>query len=105
MPDREDISRQVKDVIVEALGLQIDPEEISDDEVIFGDGIGADSTATLEIIFAIEDRFHIEVEDEDLRVELFDSVRTLTDYVDHKLRPERTTGKRAPAWSVPGTGW
>jgi acyl carrier protein len=71
----------VKEVIVRALHLQVAPDEIPDDETIFGGGLGADSTATLEIVFAVEEAFGIEVEDEDLRVELFDSVRSLTDYV------------------------
>ena len=75
----------MKEVIVEALKLQVEPEEIPDDEVIFGGGIGADSTATLEIVFAIEEAFDIEVGDEELRVELFDSVNSLVEYVEQKL--------------------
>jgi acyl carrier protein len=78
----------IKGLIVTALDLQIHPDEISDNEVIFGGGLGADSTATLEIIFAIEDEFQIEVSDEELRIELFDSVDSLTDYVSQKLESE-----------------
>ena len=50
MSDDAGIRRRAKEVIVRALGLQVDPEEIPDDEAIFGDGIGADSTATLEAV-------------------------------------------------------
>lgn len=85
MPDEASIGWRVKEVIVKALDLRVEPEEIPDDETIFGGGIGADSTATLEIVFAVEEEFGIEVEDEDLRVELFDSVRSLTEYVRRKL--------------------
>ena len=97
MPDETDIARRVKDVIVRALNLQVEPEEISDDEVIFGGGIGADSTGTLEVIFAIEEEFCIEVEDEDLRVELFDSVRTMAEYVRGKLRMDDASPELKPA--------
>lgn len=76
--------RRVKRVIVEALHLDVDPDEIPDDETIFGGGLGADSTAALEVLFAVEEEFGIEVEDEDLRVEMFDSVSTLKDYVLRK---------------------
>ena len=85
MHNNEHINRRIKEVIVEALDLQVYPEEISDDESLFGGGMGLDSTATLEIIFAVEEAFDIEVDDEELRIELFDSVSTLTQYVEQKL--------------------
>ena len=44
-------------------------------------GLELDSVVTLEIIVGLEEEFGIEVRDEDLRVELFDSVKALADYV------------------------
>jgi acyl carrier protein len=84
MSDEAGLTRRVKRVIIEALHLNVDPDEIPDDETIFGGGLGADSTAALEVLFAVEEEFGIEVEDEDLRVEMFDSVRALRDYVLRK---------------------
>lgn len=85
MVDQREIRRRVRQAIVDALGLQIDPRVIPDDEVIFGGGMGADSTAALEVVFAIEEAFGIEVDDEELRVDLFDSVSSLTNYVQRRL--------------------
>ena len=85
MIDQQEVRRRVKQAIVDALGLQIDPHAIPDDEVIFGGGMGADSTAALEVVFAIEEAFGIEVDDEELRVDLFDSVSSLTNYVQRRL--------------------
>jgi acyl carrier protein len=85
MQDGTDITQRVKEVVVQALKLNIDPDEIADDESLFGEGLGADSTATLEIIFALEEEFDFEADDEELRVELFDSVRTLSQYVTEKI--------------------
>ncbi|HIC68159.1 MAG TPA: acyl carrier protein [Candidatus Latescibacteria bacterium] len=85
MPDSHcDISLRVKQTIVRALQLDVEPERLADDEALFGDGL-ADSIATLEIIFAIEAEFGIDVDDDDLRVELFASVRSLVDYVEARL--------------------
>jgi acyl carrier protein len=42
--------------------------------------------ATLEVVFALEAEFGIEVEDEELRVELFATVQSLVDYVGQKLK-------------------
>lgn len=78
------LKAQIKCLIVAALGLDIDPVEIPDDEVLFGGGMDLDSMATLEIVAAIEEEFSITVEDDELTVELFDSVETLAEYVATK---------------------
>ena len=66
---------------MEALELQIEAEDIADNEVVFGGGLGADSTATFEVVFAVEETFEIEVGDEDLRADLLDSVSRPYSYV------------------------
>lgn len=85
MPDRPSINQRVKQAIVRALHLQILPEEIPGEEALFGGGMEIDSVATLEILFALEEEFDIEVDDDDLRVELFASVDALVDYVEARL--------------------
>ena len=79
------ITRRVKQALVQALGLDVNPDEIDDNEPLFGEGLGADSITSLEIVFALEEEFGFEVDDEDLQVELFDSVRTLSQYIAEKL--------------------
>ncbi len=85
MADRADVIRRIKQLIVRALELQVEPEEIPFEETIFGGGLGADSNAALEVVFAVEEEFGIEVDDADLRVELFDSVQSLVEYVERAL--------------------
>ena len=85
LANHADITLRVKRLIVEALNLQVKPEEIPDDEAIFGGGFGLDSIATLEIVFAMEDEFGLEVEDDELQAGLFDSVNALSKYVERKL--------------------
>jgi acyl carrier protein len=75
------IEDRVKQVIIRKLSLEVDPDEIGDDDQLFGGGMGLNSMATIEIIVGLEEEFEIEVPDEDLRVELFDSVKTMADYV------------------------
>ena len=97
MPDSlHDISLRVKQTIVRALQLDIEPERLPDDEALFGDtGVAIDSIATLQIIFAIEAEFGIDVDDDDLRVELFASVRSLVDYVESRLARTTHSGSRS----------
>ena len=82
---RDDIAQRVKQALVQGLQLKINPEDIADDEPLFGEGLDADSIAALEIVFALEEEFGFEAEDEDLRVDLFESVRTLTSYIEGRL--------------------
>ncbi len=84
------IEHRVKQVIIRTLSLEVDAEEIDDEDALFGGGLGPNSMATIEIIVGLEEEFDIEVPDEELRVELFDSVQTMADYV-------RTARQKVPA--------
>ena len=75
------IEHRIKQVIIRTLSLEVDAEEIDDEDALFGGGLGLNSMATIEIIVGLEEEFGIEVPDEELRVELFDSVQTMADYV------------------------
>ena len=75
------VERRVKEVIIRKLSLEVTPEEIGDEAPLFDGGLGLNSMATIEIIVGLEEEFEIQVPDEDLRVELFDSVKTMADYV------------------------
>lgn len=75
------IEDRVKHVIVKALNLEIDPEEIGDDDILFGGEMGLNSMAMIELVVGIEEEFNIEVSDEDLRPEIFESIKTIAKYV------------------------
>ena len=75
------IEHRIKQVIIRTLSLEVDADEIDDEDALFGGGLGLNSMATIEIVVGLEEEFDIEVPDEDLRVELFDSVQTMADYV------------------------
>lgn len=89
------IESRIKEVIVRSLTLSISPDEIDSDAQLFGGGLGLNSIATMEIIVGIEEEFDIEVPDEDLRVELFDSVKAMASYVASVVeRPESHANAR-----------
>ena len=78
------IKQQIKQLVVQTLGLEVDPAEIPDDEVLFGEGLGPSSLATLEVLCALEEAFGFEVDNDDLRLELFESVNALAEYVESR---------------------
>ena len=79
------LETQVKQVIAQALELEIEPEEIPDDELLLGAGMGADSIVMLQLVMALETHFAIDVEDEELRAEWFTSARSITEFVRGKI--------------------
>jgi acyl carrier protein len=56
------VKDEVKELVVEQLGV---PENEVTDDARFIEDLGADSLDTVELVMAFEDRFDIEIPDED----------------------------------------
>lgn len=82
----ERVIERVRELVVAALELSVSPEEIGPDEPLFGGDATVDSMGSLEIVAAIEREYAFRIPDDDLRVELFDSVRSLAAYVVSAVR-------------------
>ena len=81
MPEEKCVIERVRELVVESLQLQIEPDQIDVDEPLFGGDATVDSMGSLEIIAALEGEYGFRVPDDVLRVELFDSIRSLAAYV------------------------
>jgi acyl carrier protein len=52
---------------------------------LFGHGIGLDSIEVLRLVAALEEEFHLEIDDADLQMEHFETVGALIGFVEAKL--------------------
>ncbi len=75
----------VKAAVIETLELDRQAS-IDADTPLLGALPELDSMAVLELIVVLEQRFGITVEDEDVTAEAFETVASLTDFVESRLR-------------------
>ncbi len=80
--EKEALKYQLKKQIIEFLNLTpLTPEEIKDDDPLFGEGLGLDSIDSLELIVLLKKEYGISIKDpKDGRKVLVD-VNTMVDYI------------------------
>lgn len=79
----EDIEREIKELIVEALMLDdVSPEDIDSSAPLFVEGLGLDSIDALELAMAIDKRFGVRIRaDDEANKSIFANVKNLAAYV------------------------
>ena len=78
--------RELTHRLKETLDLDRRTDEIPDDCLLFGVGLGLDSVDALEIVVAVEGEFGIRVEDEDMKE--IRSVNSIVDLILSRHTPE-----------------
>jgi acyl carrier protein len=75
----------VKAVVVETLGVEDRADAIGATTPLLGAMPELDSMAVLELVFALEQRFDIEIGGEDVTADAFETLESLTALVESKL--------------------
>jgi len=81
----ETLINNLKTQIIEELNLEVDPQEITADEPLFGEGLGLDSIDGLELVVMVEKNYGIKLENNEQINEIFTSLRTLAAYIDENI--------------------
>jgi acyl carrier protein len=81
--EKEELKQQLKKQIIEFLNLKsLKPEDIKDDELLFGEGLGLDSIDSLELIVLLKREFGINIQDPKEGREVLADVNTMVDYIE-----------------------
>lgn len=86
--EREQLKQQVKEQIVKFLNLNnIKPEDIKDDQPLFGDGLGLDSIDSIELIVMLSREYGINIQDPKEGRKVLNTVDTMVDYIaEHRVK-------------------
>ena len=80
--------RELAQVIVDALNLEVQPRDIDPDAPLYRDGLGLDSIDILEIALTLSKRYGLQLRSDDAEnAAIFRSLRSLNDHVQqHRTR-------------------
>lgn len=77
---------QIVQGVTEVIGAVVLREiEVTNENASLFDDLNLDSTSILEVLLGLEDHFRIEVDPDELDVESFRTIGSLTDYVQARL--------------------
>ena len=77
------LKQQLKKQIVEFLNLMsVKPEDIKDDEPLFGEGLGLDSIDSIELIVLLNREYGINIQDPKEGRKVLVDINTMVDYIE-----------------------
>jgi acyl carrier protein len=78
----EELITEIKRLIIERLKLEeITVADIITDAPLFGEGLGLDSIDALELVIGLEKEYGVSIPDAEVGKKVFQSVRTIAEYV------------------------
>ena len=71
-----EIKETLKAILIETLNLNIEPEELDGNESLYF-GLGLDSLSVITFIVAIEKKFNVMIEDEDINFDNLENINLI----------------------------
>jgi acyl carrier protein len=79
------IKDQLRKIIVEDLNLvDVTPEEIGDDDPLFGDRFGLDSIDAVELVFQLKKHFGVIIKNQSEGRSILQSVNTISTFIEKR---------------------
>ncbi|MBU2515181.1 acyl carrier protein [bacterium] len=78
----ENLIAKLKVQIIEELSLEdLTPEDIQDDEPLFGEGLGLDSIDALSLVVVLDREYGIQIDDPEQGKDILYSIKTIAQYI------------------------
>jgi len=84
--DTQATFESVKEVVVITLGIEDRADDLVPESRLLGSLPELDSIAVVELLVALQDRFGIEIEDDEVVGDIFETLGQLTTFIDSKVR-------------------
>jgi len=78
---KADITLEIKQLLIDTLSLDIQPNEMDDDALLLGDIPEFDSMAIVSVITALEENYNFTSADDELTADVFESIPTVVEFV------------------------
>lgn len=77
-----ELQREVAELMIECLNLEVTADQIAPDDPLYGDGLGLDSIDVLEVALVVSKRYGLQLRaDSADNQHVFSSLRSLSDYI------------------------
>ena len=81
-PPQDVLQREIATLCVEALNLEIAPQDIDPDAPLYGEGLGLDSIDILEVALIVSKHYGVQLRaDSQENQQIFRSLRHLAEYI------------------------
>ncbi|MFM1944255.1 MAG: hypothetical protein RI897_3237 [Verrucomicrobiota bacterium] len=88
MEANQELKNKLKQLLVENLMLQVTPEEIADNQPLFGPGsLGLDSVDALQLVVVLDKNYGLKVPDPDAARSILESVSSIADAINKLPAP------------------
>lgn len=77
-----ELQREVAELMIECLNLEVTADQITADAPLYGDGLGLDSIDILEVALVVSKRYGLQLKADSADSKaIFSSLRSLSDYI------------------------
>jgi acyl carrier protein len=89
MTPREELAGKIKVMLVTKLRLKMTPEQIGNDQSLFGDGLGLDSIDVLEVVAGLEKEFGVAIQSQEEGQRVLKNVNSIVDFLLERGAPAK----------------
>jgi len=85
MAEQSALKSEIRKMLVENCMLQMAPEEIKDDQVLFGpESLGLDSVDALQLVVALDKSYGLKIPDPETAKRILHSINAMADAVENR---------------------